>query len=564
MYGYHIPIKGLKVCLCKVQYRLDDELEYHDPAEPSTTSCPFLPGQSVNVLDVPMQFSSGEDHFRKEPTSSTGSTVYTMDPQAKYVSPVPSVRRKAKVPFLETSEISVPSVTKPSPLLTVRSLHAMSSTAPNSESLLESAPAEPFPKYTSASLPAPEHIPVVAAFQRLRGTKSADRIELLGLRHRNQSLLKSKVRNVLTESLSGLGRSNGHTSGSGAKPVISNKSPLRHTVRTQSVEDGTRVGAHSANNIGLVISGMKAQVRSASGVFSPVEIFSTKGSGDNSGVSEHELPAVPDSPYYTPLEQLRENKSFFEENATDRWNSCLSAIAMDCPDPVSDDQCSIHPVFRHAPDLLDVRPLPTHRTSLELRNNSFLPSETSFLDDNSDYEACNQEKSIASSEDIHEIFSPYLAASTVQTDTMSPYRLSQSISPLRSDFGEALLDLRDEQNLETSLKNTHEGFEKFRLPPLFEEFSRSQQTSYRSSSGFEGYSLPEEEQSSVLTLRNLPSSRLDDPSRDLPFSRQGSKDLVRSWNDGSEHRINGSQHRNNMTALDELVEDLGYLGEMIV
>ena len=38
-------------------YRLDDDIEFHNSAEPSTTQCPMLPGQLVNVLDMPVVLS---------------------------------------------------------------------------------------------------------------------------------------------------------------------------------------------------------------------------------------------------------------------------------------------------------------------------------------------------------------------------------------------------------------------------------------------------------------------------------------------------------------------------
>ena len=560
MYGYHIPIEVLKVYLSKVQYRLDGDIEYHDPVEPSTTSCPFLPGQSINVLDVPVQFDPGEDHFREESTSSTGSTVYTMDPEAKYIGPVPSVRRKVRDPFLEaSSKISRSFASKPSPLITARSLPAMFSAASNNIASLGNPSTELFQAYTSASLSSCSNTPLLVAFQKLRGTKSADRSDQQALKNRNGPLLNGEVRNLSMESLSEFGRNVGHTSDIGTKPVVSSRSPLRHTFRPQSIESEAEAGAYAAGYEAPVVSTAEAQIGSAAGkVHLPLEDVPTKGSGSNSYALVHELSSTPDSPYYTSLEQLREHKSFFEEIVADCWNQPLTTGAIDGPDPTSNDESSIHPALRHGREFVDVPSLPRHGTLSELRNNSFLPSETSFLDDGSDCGPYSQERSLASSDDIQEIFSPGLAASTIQTDAMSPCHLSQPISPLRSDFGEALSDLRNDHHSQTCSMNLAGDFDKLYLHPTCEPSSITQPTPQRSSGGFEGYSLREEEQSSVLTLRNLPASTSKSPSGESPFSHQGSQDLVHSWNDGSEHRLD------NMTALDELVEDLGYLGEMIV
>lgn len=82
------------------QYKLDDDLEFHNSAEPSTTSCPLLPGQLVNVLNVPFAFSSGRS--RNDSVSSTSSDYRTMNPTDKFMNPRP-VPAKPSLPRLKTS-----------------------------------------------------------------------------------------------------------------------------------------------------------------------------------------------------------------------------------------------------------------------------------------------------------------------------------------------------------------------------------------------------------------------------------------------------------------------------
>ena len=72
-------------------------------------------------------------------------------------------------------------------------------------------------------------------------------------------------------------------------------------------------------------------------------------------------------------------------------------------------------------------------------------------------------------------------------------------------------------------------------------------------SGFQGYSLPQDEQGSMHTLRK-PASVTSFHTDHRLHHQPSSEDLVQSWNDGSEHRV---------TALEELVDDLGYLGAFI-
>jgi hypothetical protein len=63
------------------QYKVDEDEEWHDPSEESTTFCPLLPGQRLNVLDVPR-----EGHSRS--TSDT-SAAFTLNPKDRYLTPVP-------------------------------------------------------------------------------------------------------------------------------------------------------------------------------------------------------------------------------------------------------------------------------------------------------------------------------------------------------------------------------------------------------------------------------------------------------------------------------------------
>ncbi|KAF1952192.1 hypothetical protein CC80DRAFT_552623 [Byssothecium circinans] len=61
-------------------YKVDDE-EHHNPSEPSTATCPLLPGQRLNVLEVPTESRSR--------SSSGVSDSFTRNPQDKFLTPVP-------------------------------------------------------------------------------------------------------------------------------------------------------------------------------------------------------------------------------------------------------------------------------------------------------------------------------------------------------------------------------------------------------------------------------------------------------------------------------------------
>ncbi|KIV97069.1 hypothetical protein PV10_00865 [Exophiala mesophila] len=98
-------------------YKLDDDLEFHNSAEPSTTTCPLLPGQLVNVLNVPFALSSANTRNRNDSVSSTSSDIQTMDPSDKFLNPRP-VPARPSLPRLKTSPSfpSAPWSTDNSPL----------------------------------------------------------------------------------------------------------------------------------------------------------------------------------------------------------------------------------------------------------------------------------------------------------------------------------------------------------------------------------------------------------------------------------------------------------------
>ncbi|KAL2289632.1 hypothetical protein FJTKL_01876 [Diaporthe vaccinii] len=69
-------------------YELDGSVETHDPSLPTTTTCPYLPGQTVNMMWVPTEKS---DRKRSASLSSVRREDFkTMSPQDKYSTPRPA------------------------------------------------------------------------------------------------------------------------------------------------------------------------------------------------------------------------------------------------------------------------------------------------------------------------------------------------------------------------------------------------------------------------------------------------------------------------------------------
>ncbi|KAK4460263.1 hypothetical protein QBC42DRAFT_288697 [Cladorrhinum samala] len=82
-------------------YEIDGSTEIHDPAVPSTSTCPYLPGQSVNTLEVPVERSLRN---RSASASSLRQEDFkTMDPVAKFTAPKPVAEATAATRRVGTS-----------------------------------------------------------------------------------------------------------------------------------------------------------------------------------------------------------------------------------------------------------------------------------------------------------------------------------------------------------------------------------------------------------------------------------------------------------------------------
>jgi len=82
-YWYYVSQSNLTLQLHidMPQYKVDDDDECHNPSEPSTTFCPLLPGQRLNLLELPT-----EGHCSNNSAPSDG---FTRNPHDRYLNPVP-------------------------------------------------------------------------------------------------------------------------------------------------------------------------------------------------------------------------------------------------------------------------------------------------------------------------------------------------------------------------------------------------------------------------------------------------------------------------------------------
>jgi hypothetical protein len=149
---------------------------------------------------------------------------------------------------------------------------------------------------------------------------------------------------------------------------------------------------------------------------------------------------------------------------------------------------------------------------------------------------------VSSSNRTSGMFSSGLSSTTTYTGYTSPPHLAQPETPLASEFGEYYLEASQG---DASYEPSHRT--------LADEDETSYLPEYAGSGRFPGYRLSQQDHGSALTLRLSPYQT---PCTEAEgFERKSSNSLVRSWNDGAH------AHK---TALEELIDDLGYLGGAII
>ncbi|KAJ5788964.1 uncharacterized protein N7518_005975 [Penicillium psychrosexuale] len=93
-------------------YLLDNDIEYYNESEPMTTMCPLLPGQPMNVLNVPIILPDSRSHGRSVSGSSQKSEhLRTMNPEDKFMNP----RKPPPQPQSVRLQTSAPVCREPSP-----------------------------------------------------------------------------------------------------------------------------------------------------------------------------------------------------------------------------------------------------------------------------------------------------------------------------------------------------------------------------------------------------------------------------------------------------------------
>lgn len=518
--------------------------------EPSTTSCPLLPGQTVNVLDVPIE--AIEIHARNESFSYIGSEVYTMDPKAKYVKLKPRTRHNAvntpparllSMPARVVANDALKATIQNTPLHTRSSDVHQEMTTPTATGVLR-------PKPKSSGSPTKRMF--LAALYKMRGIRSAGTtpsqelndeaidvpVMLRQTLDKSLSVRQAKlIPEAYTSKVSIASKNMLQTTPEPLARVKPALPPCEHRFSNERMSPLSLEPAENEVTLSFEpLVRMKPALRllehrSSEERISPLTLGPTEDeatfnffSGESSRGSS--------SSYFVPLEKLQTQKAVFENS---KHSQCPFSIL-----------ATVELTSVSATQQTDALAIGASRAGKE---------ESKMYCDNAQsavHSATPSYYGSVSSYVTNKMFSPGLAASTIETDGMSPYHLAQPDTPSISEFEGDPLGAKPTSNLEPNVDSSHiQVLEDVRISPMANLHTRV----HPSKGTFQGYSLPETEQASALTLRKLPSLTLESQGVDSPFRKPGSQALVHSWNDGSEHRI---------TALEELVDDLGYLGELIV
>ncbi|CAL8574659.1 hypothetical protein XPA_000614 [Xanthoria parietina] len=525
-------------------YRLNGEIEHHDPIEPSTTACPLLPGQEVNILEVPT-----------EPPRCLGenweTNVFTLDPNAKYRPSKPPVRQKptplpSDTPSADSTRAILPVLERQEPPVVASATPPTATLQPPDNEAPKTSQGLCFPFTSSSSL--------MAKIFKLRGSKSAP--EIGGKSGLKRGPFKSFWRrstedeesrqcyrqtpNTPKESQSEIALKTPHCDSSEQPPAVNQAAYVAPWV-AGSTTDHVPAGCPSHSIAGQTTMG--STIESASQVLH-TDVLDDTAMQRSSTIAKTRSP----TPSPTSVNNGLGVQTIFGAPTT----ACIAANSVDMAIPRREDlgeanmsrpknltRSSTGSIRESSPFALPIQTNTPRigllegeksRASSVTRVAAFTGRPPSLLHDN------------------RETLESFYLASPTLDGQISPHYLSQPGSPSVRDFDEAW-----EPDSPSWLASQSAPFES---PPLLGKptfgvgFDSLPMPPLSGRSGFQGYSLPPEEHASDLTLRKLPSSQRQ------PSPSSHSHRLVQSWNDGS-----SQQH---LAALDELVDDLGHLGQIIV
>ena len=515
------------------KYRLDGDIEYHDPAEPSTTLCPFLPGQLVNILEVPMQIKDYSNDGRNASTSSIGSVVFTMNPNHKYLSPKPSIRQAASnASNLILQKISAAASRHGSILKSRRgqTLDSDRETPQLGTNVERQAPptGNSDEKSEEKTLVNSDngHSALIASFEKMRRSKS------LAWNSGRQERISVLSRSVTTNAA--LTRRSRNKNKDPFDTAKAPKTAIGTPASTPQPEEFARAERPNSEGDPVYTSTEEVQLSDLRTSLKKLALSQPKSHDPEAAAYDRKIASTQSrSSIYSPIEEPRDLGP-------------LSGVPLQSPNFSSNfvrSTESIEGLTDHYPNV-DIPP--GHESAIRGvpqkgdEDDTITPHVIQFQHEIWD----GLHSPLSSNFSNDPSMSPCLDSSTAYTGPVSPCHLSQPETPLTTEF--------NRNELAQVQSSEHESAAHLRNGGGLEP--GHQDIIYPYPSGFQGYSLPPADQASVLTLRKSPVTAFV-PDVESQFVKQGNQDFVRSWDDGSEHL---------MTSMEELVNEMGYLGEVIL
>ena len=499
------------------QYELDDDIEYHNPREASTTSCPLLPGQLVNFLEVPVQMRDEVGSGRSRSASSSSSIFYTLNPNDKYLTPqppeIPQHLRRTTSPKLandthENVEESsrklsqfLPVIRSRAALDLVKQIGDMSIRASNKEDDEAITKSEPASRRTSVSLGQQTLVRATSAgrIQKARsdsGRRRTPQRELV-LPHATCMALTEKDGEVFpNHGISKTPTVNTLLSASRLRPsedITPSPGPASSTLDVSSLEPaGLCIWPSPKSSVAQIGDTM---CRSRGGHEKTVEASCTQ-----------------------PLRIAREQFMLSSDRDIDRI---------------------------YAQDYTNQKPNDRHPRLLEDGT-----AATEFCWTHGAHNAPSHNGS--------SLFSPALSTSSCHVGSMSPYHLSQPETPVLPDFANFLLE---PIKIMGSPPQAYDIPYDYHSPAGFDDTPTHDFSVNESSFGKGRDDVQEQgplsttDNGSTLTLTKLSSRTSKAPIEDGSIGRKSGKSLADGWDDGIAEQPK--------TVLQELFDDLGYLARMI-
>ena len=508
-------------------------MDYHDPNEPWTTFCPSLPGQSVNILEVPIQANESQFSGVNGSMTSIDSLVFTLDPRDKYV-PL-GVRRAATASAVQQRK---------APLVARKGEDALGSTfylGKNEESSENSTPSHEDPSPHTKRC-------IQSVLNKLRQTKSAGSSAKTGSTSRTPSSWSRKLFSSAAKSKGGemdtvipevpkipdevLAMAS-HKGSSESAQVMDQLSQEVKQIRISSLlpskpEVPKDVLRASLPLLDQIRSTLPLPKDGAGGV--DIRPASSRGSKTSQ------------APSFVPSSQFSKAAVFSSHIAVPSSENVPVSFLDDVPPETGSESLQAEKYTKDVEDSDDPDPLnSTHAHQQIVRENEC--HAYSYADSSS--------LSYAPSD----TFSPCLASYTTTSGQMSPIHLSQPDTPHLDGLDKD--DIAWQRNSDPELDQFHNSIsgveEDYHSrpapacspPPLARQLASTD--THSPLSGFQGYSLSTREQASTLTIKEPPSLDLQQTLN----HRTSTQRLVQSWDDGVELRMSS------------LVDDLGYLGGLI-